>query len=551
MNTPSLKKYFLGLVSCLLLLFSMPAWAALELEAVYPYSLEAKRLTKVQGTSTLPLYLNVLAYDQPQEQAQVQVTLPEGWSILPEEGWQQQGNIAKTIWTLPQDYGQSFGLLYLQPQEGLEAGSRELTVTVATSSTTLTKRLTFAYEPKAKEQAATKEAKGKKKDKSRYNWYIQSVNLPVDSLGKADTRAAKHTIYLKDVSLETFRNRITGEGATNWAAVFNHPAAYLLLELRNPQRDVRVLRFKAELIDRTTGKVVPGLCTNNNAQEEGEGGWGGAVNDEASTAMISLDGNKAPSYILPLYVDYFKVLEGEYTLRVTVSGSGQEKVHEVPLILAQSNNTGLMTAAFGLGCLLLVLTQLGALGKTIVKIGAKGAITVALVAALAFGGIAVPTTILGELLHVFLGPFSGLVTGLLNGVLQYLLLMTLLVLYPRPGVVALMLLVKYMLSGILLGSFSPLGMISCAVHIVILEAALYLIGFYKHPQRFMVVALAMGLADGLITFVNLQQMMFFYRLYYADWYIGLYMLINGFLYSSIGGWLGARLGQQLQQVTGE
>ena len=39
--------------------------------------------------------------------------------------------------------------------------------------------------------------------------------------------------------------------------------------------------------------------------------------------------------------------------------------------------------------------------------------------------------------------------------------------------------------------------------------------------------------------------------YYADWYIGLYMLINGLLYSSIGSWLGYKVGIKLQQVMGE
>ena len=45
-------------------------------------------------------------------------------------------------------------------------------------------------------------------------------------------------------------------------------------------------------------------------------------------------------------------------------------------------------------------------------------------------------------------------------------------------------------------------------------------------------------------------MMFFYRLYYADWFIALYMLVNGILYSSIGAWMGYRMGEKLKQVMG-
>ena len=65
------------------------------------------------------------------------------------------------------------------------------------------------------------------------------------------------------------------------------------------------------------------------------------------------------------------------------------------------------------------------------------------------------------------------------------------------------------------------------------------------------ICLMMGVADALITFVNLEQMMFFYRLYYADWYLALYMLINGLLYSAVGSWLGYKLGLKLRQVMGE
>ena len=52
------------------------------------------------------------------------------------------------------------------------------------------------------------------------------------------------------------------------------------------------------------------------------------------------------------------------------------------------------------------------------------------------------------------------------------------------------------------------------------------------------ICLLMGVGDALVTFVNMEQMMFFYRLYYADWYLALYMLVNGLVYSSIGaGWV--------------
>ena len=84
---------------------------------------------------------------------------------------------------------------------------------------------------------------------------------------------------------------------------------------------------------------------------------------------------------------------------------------------------------------------------------------------------------------------------------------------------------------------------------------MYIIGFYRKKELTSIyiffVSLIIGVADAFITMINLEQLMFFYRLYYADWYIGLYMLINGVLYSSIGSWFGYKAGIKLQQVMGE
>ena len=166
-----------------------------------------------------------------------------------------------------------------------------------------------------------------------------------------------------------------------------------------------------------------------------------------------------------------------------------------------------------------------------------------------------PTTVFGDLLHVFLGPFSGLVTGLLSGVLQYLLIMALLMLYRRQGILALLLLLRYLLSAVLFGHVTPLGLMSCAVSAVFLEGVIWLSGLAKQetiePWRAGWAAVLFGLADSAASFINLEQMMFFYRLYYADWYIGLYMIVNGFIYSTAGAWLGYGVGKKLRQITGD
>ena len=543
-----------------LLCLMQQAFAGVKLEAVYPYNLDKSAAHVVHGGSTMPLFINITGFDVPHEQpAHLRVILPEGFKALAGDKWHlgsaDNKQTAETDWVLPADFGQSFDLLYIRPQADLERGPKQLLVEVSGDGWHERKELSFSYEPAAAAVAA-EPTQGKKLDRSKFNWYIQSVTLPVDNLGNKDDRAAEGVIFIRDTTLEGFRNRMTGDGATNWSAVFNHPAAFLVLDMRNPQRDVRLLKFKAELIDKKTGKVMPGLCTAGKNNEDSEHGWAGdtgSVNE--TTALISLDGKKTQAFIIPLYVDYFTVLEGDYSLRVTVSGNGQEKVQEVPLTIAKKHNLGLLAVGFSFICLLAVLACSYKLKGCIYRIGARGAITVALFAALAFGGITLPTTLIGDLLHVFLGPFSGLVTGILSGMLQYLLVVALLVLFRAPGVLTLMYFVKYMLSGLMFGHFTPLGLLSMCVNVAILETLLYLSGFYRRSvlsKGYMLfICLLLGVGDALVTFVNMEQMMFFYRLYYADWYLALYMLVNGLVYSSIGAWLGAKTGSKLQQVMGE
>ena len=216
---------------------------------------------------------------------------------------------------------------------------------------------------------------------------------------------------------------------------------------------------------------------------------------------------------------------------------------------------GIFAVGFSFLCLLILIVNFGKLKRCILRIGAKGAITVSLFAAVAFGGVVLPSTLLGDFLHVILGPFSGLATGIFNGVLLYLLVMSLLVLYRKPGVVALMFFLKWMLAGLMFGKFTPIGVLSYTVYIVVLESVLWLCGFYRiHSlsKRYIIfVSIMIGLADAFITMINLEQMMFFYRLYYADWYIFLYMFVNGLLYSSLGCIMGYKVGCKLQQVMGE
>ena len=138
------SKVFITLV---LLCWSTVANAGAMLQAEYPYSLEKNNIHQVEGGSTMPLYINLTSFDEaePQE-AQIKVTLPKGFAALPNNGWQidnSLGQQAVTTWQLPSNYGQNFDLLYIKPQEQLQAGQYKIVVEATCEAWQLKREISF------------------------------------------------------------------------------------------------------------------------------------------------------------------------------------------------------------------------------------------------------------------------------------------------------------------------------------------------------------------------------------------------------------------------
>ncbi|MEE1194387.1 MAG: hypothetical protein U0K79_06255, partial [Phascolarctobacterium sp.] len=168
------SKVFITLV---LLCWSTVANAGALLQAEYPYSLEKNNIHQVEGGSTMPLYINLTSFDIAQAQlAQIKVTLPKGFVALPNNGWQianDQGQQAVAMWQLPGNYGQNFDLLYIKPQEQLQAGEYKILVEATCEAWQLKQEISFNYVPSDKTMQVQKAA-NVVVDKSQYNWYIQS-----------------------------------------------------------------------------------------------------------------------------------------------------------------------------------------------------------------------------------------------------------------------------------------------------------------------------------------------------------------------------------------
>lgn len=511
-----------------------------KLEASFPYSLNGSEPRAASPGSRQLLFISLDHFNRPAEPVSLTVTLPEGLRASAGKGWtvDEAGQIHMD-WTLPADFGNVFEVIPITLSSSLPEGRGAVSISVTGPDYELSRNLDFTVKETAPE--------GREKENREESWYIQGVVLPVNESGETDDRLSPNTMVLPDVQLENMKHRLTGTPLDR-SALTAKPSTFLLLDMRNPRRDVGQIHFKAELVDRGSGEVKEGLLSASGEE--------GTVPDHSFSTEtdFSLNGGKMQTAVIPLYANPFTLSEGDYNLRITLSDGESQKITELPLTVVKSRSVGMISTGLSCFSLLLVLLSFGKIKKTMISIGARGDIAAALFAALAFGGVVVPVTLAGDFLHVILGPFSGLVTGLLSGVVQYMLLMSLLVLFRRPGVTALFFLIRWLLSAVLFGRVTPVGILLAAFSIVVIEGALYVTGFYRKKTLTLpyglFISLVLGLCDAGITFVNMQQLMLFYRLYYADWFIGLYMVINGLLYSSLGSFLGWKTGSRLRQVMG-
>ena len=544
----ALTRFLVFFISIFTFVTALPVVAQpvveLQTQLAFPYQVRDRSITSLAVGSVNNLYLSLEAVCPRDEVVQIEVEMPQGFAAqgLP-AGWQSGERAGKIILSRSLTAAAYFyswaELLAIKCDSAVTLGEYTFKAKVTIG----------AQEAEQLLQVTVLEQTGRVQEK----WDLVNILLPVDNEGAYDSRAAQNVLYVNDWSFESLRSRLSGKGAANLNALEAHPAGWFLLEIDNPARDSFVLRAKAELTNKDTGEVLPGLRPVSVSSEEDHAIMI-AEEEHASSAMITLSGKPRQSYIIPLYTET-DLAAGNYALRVTLEGPERTVEKSLPLEIVVRRNSTVYVLGFSLFCVFsFAVSFFINVRKWLTELGAKGVITVALFAAVAFGGITLPTTFLSDFLHVFLGPFAAFASGLLSGTFYYLLLTALFLLYPQTGTVSCLLLVRFILGALLLGRITPVGVMLFCTQAVILESFLYFLRGQDSQtsvgQR-LILALALACADSISTLVNLELMIFFYRLYYASWYIWLYVLVCGFIYTAVGSWLGYALGHRLKNVTGE
>ena len=382
---------------------------------------------------------------------------------------------------------------------------------------------------------------------------IESIEMPTDATGTADPRQREDTIYHPRPLFSWL-----GTSQTNPF----EPITYQTVRLRNHSKETIHVVVSSTSRDTRSGEAVPFLAPPESAN--------GGTNQ--SVAFASLQGSEVtetplPIYFHPIYLKQGKpeqATPGEYTRDIAVKVWGSDATilrDERPLHLIVPNQQALLVSLLAIICSSIGLAVVLKLHKRLFAgFTTKQLIVIALFGTTVFVAVMVPATLLLNLIRALLGPVSVLLTGLINETLYYALLTALLVYIngdpestqhtdPKPhskgsGVILLVSAVRLLLGGVTFGLFTPMAIIYTGTSVLLLETGFL---FVRRRSLFMW-AVVLGICDALAVYVDFQLSMLFYRLFYADWYIILRILIEGFAYTFIGVLLGARLGRGLWRV---
>ncbi len=381
---------------------------------------------------------------------------------------------------------------------------------------------------------------------------IESIQMPTDAIGMADPKQREDTIYYPRPLFSWLRTPQTNAF---------EPATYQTVRLRNSREETIHVVVSSTNTNAKSGEDISFLAP----PETTNGGM------NRSVAFASLPGGTVteiplPIYFHPIYLKQGKTAQaipGEYKRDITVKVWGSDATilrEQRPLHLIVPNQQALLVSLLAIisSCLGFAVV-LRFHERLFAGFTTKHLIVIALFSTTVFVAVMVPSTLFLNLVRAILGPVSVLLTGLINETLYYALLTALLIYIsgdPRnaettnqgrvkgSGVILLVSAVRLLLGGVTFGLFTPMAIVYTGTSVLLLETGFLLV----RKRSLLVWAVVLGICDALSVYVDFQLSILFYRLFYADWYIVLRILIEGFVYTFIGVLLGARLGRGLWRV---
>ena len=376
---------------------------------------------------------------------------------------------------------------------------------------------------------------------------ISEVIIPTNEEGKEEEGHKKNTIVMR--SKGNLLKFLPGKEEKPY-----EPISYVRVRLKNDsESDLNVI-LRLDFLDPVTGKKVDGFEPLLLPQHERI-----LPKKEGVYQLLKLKARSQTKTVLPIFAEKSITLPGSYLSSIKAELFGTDLILDERSISVEVVSSRLVPTLVTFAAILISLfTFIGIYLKKdlILKMKTRDLITIALFGAIIFVTVSLPGNILWQFAHVFLGPFSFLITGFFYEVINYILLTALIVLIPRPGVATLTIILNSLMNDLVFGGLSAPSLLDMGVSAIFLEAAFYLAGITKGDcdlgnKQILIAMSTCGLADMVIGFVSLNIFMLFYRLYYATWFIAMYLIIGGFIYTAIAVPFGFKLGKSLRMVAGE
>jgi len=372
---------------------------------------------------------------------------------------------------------------------------------------------------------------------------IKRVIMPVNEIGEFNKKKKRNCI-LMDMKRSSLTSLVLAEKKDTL-----EPAGYAAVEIENRSRRDASILATLEMLDPETKTPVKGF---EPLLPPGHGG----LSLKGIYSIARIKAKSSSQVILPIYAEEGVTLAGRYLARFGLRYFGTDtalSVKDIEIDIIARRLTPVFITVSAFTCSFFTLLWMYRKRKNILKIKTKDLITIAMFGACIFAVVSLPGRIVWQFAHAVLGPFSFLVTGFFFEIVYYILLTALVTLIPRVGVASLAIILRALMTDIIFGGFSPMSILNVGVTVTMSESAFYICGITRsktslNGKRIAFAAVTCGLADVVISFVSFNVIMFLYRLYYDFWYIAMYLLISGFLYTTLAVPFGVRLGLRLKAV---
>ncbi len=368
--------------------------------------------------------------------------------------------------------------------------------------------------------------------------------MPTGAEGFFDAKNRRDSLFIRPEILKkigTFFG-VAEEHYDRWS-----PTTYQTLVLNNRTDRRMALMLKSDIYEKDRDSTARAFFPPSE--------YLGGRNDVSVIVATTLEPLETSKVVLPLFVTD-KPDRHVYRRKVSLIPMGTTTTigtYEFPLYITTSNAVAFM---FTVSAIILAFSGIAVFvckfRSIVAGMKIRWFIIISLFGALTFAIQSVPTQLFGSMLNAVMGPFSVFITGFFSEIVHVALLVALMRLIPRPGVVTLKMLVSYLLGAVFLGSIHVTDILYTGTSVTMLEMALFVSGVTRRREAFrwtpgatFLVATCLAAAHSFCSLTNINIYMALYRLYYAQWYVAMNIVVNGVIYVYIATFIGKRFSDTL------